>query len=196
MRDRFFMFLFVDDENVEAYLNLAIYVANPAEKWPAHVTVAGPYPNRRSAPKRKPFAQEVNVVGVGQFRSLTQNTVFLKIFSPQLEKFWHKPDYDFNPHMTIYDGPDTFFATALYNALENLDPHFRFTVKEIERVKSIKGQSSFELYSRLRFRMLPELANLDLSQPLHPLQRISIITSAIRAAESVAQQHPRAAAAG
>jgi hypothetical protein len=100
--------------------------------------------------------------------------------------------------MTIYDGPDAFFATALFNALGNIDPHFSFTVKELERVKSIKGQPSFELYSRLRFDMLPELVNIDARGPLrfNALQRISIVTSAVRMAELVAQHSPRAVAAG
>lgn len=144
--ERYFLFLWVKEpELAKRCLDLAIWVANPSERWPAHVTVAGPYKDRDSAPTKRVFSSKLHVEGVGNFFDSGRNTVFLKVNSPRLEVVWDKPDFGFNPHLTIYDGPDQDFARKLFSQLESISLRFWLSVTNLQLVTSVKGQSAFNL---------------------------------------------------
>ena len=186
MNQRFFVFFYVDNPEVEEYLNLAIFVANPLEKWPAHVTVAGPFPHRNSVPKAVPFHSEVNVRGVGRFNGSGQNTVFLNVESDELRKYWNKPDYGYNPHITIYDGDDPKLADMIYISLKTLDPFFSFPVKKLKRVKSVKGGPSI-LHSTVHQRSIKNVLRMDskVVYSFSVLERVKAVSDAIRKAQDV-----------
>ena len=156
---RYFIFLYPEDRAIQELLDLAVFLMNPDEKWRAHVTLAGPFGSARHLPRKTEFRRKVSIAGVGQFRSESQNTIFLTIGARDLEDFWNKPDYPFNPHLTIYDGPDSATADTLYVVLKEARMFFKFFVSKVHVVKSIRGQGSMELISHVVPGALPQLRN-------------------------------------
>lgn len=159
---RYFVFLYPENRQIQELLDLAIYVLNPAEKWQAHITLAGPYNTARTLPRRLEFVRKVSLLGAGQFRSEYQNTVFLSVGAQDLRDFWHKPDYPFNPHLTVYNGDDSVLADRLYETLFEARMYFKFFVSRVHIVKAIKGQETLDLVSSLNLGALPELKNLTI----------------------------------
>jgi hypothetical protein len=143
--DRYFIFIYPENGRVKDFLNLAIFLLNPEEKWQAHITVAGPYSSTRNLPRNLEFVQKISLLGVGQFRSERQNTVFIEAGSKDLRSFWDKPDYPYKPHLTLYDGEDFELADALYLVLRDIRMFLKFFIKQVHVVKSVKGQGSLDL---------------------------------------------------
>lgn len=135
---------------------------NPKEKLRAHVTLAGPYPSTRSLPRETSYVRKISLLGVGQFRSDWQNTVFIHVGASDLQTFWDKPDFPYNPHLTLYDGTDGIFATRLYEKLYETRLYLKFHVSRVFIVESIKGQGSMELLQSLDFGIAPELRGLSI----------------------------------
>jgi hypothetical protein len=127
-------------------LNAIIYFANPEQKRPAHITIAGP-----SEDKFKPIKLDsklplkVSVFGIGRFFNERQNTVFLKCYAEWMRKFWRKRDFGYNPHITLYDGYSRDLAQRLFTALSGHRMFFTLTVENFEIVESVKGQKSLTL---------------------------------------------------
>ena len=139
---RYFLFMTIEDEILANFLNLAIFALNPDEKWEAHVTLAGPFSSTRNLPKKRAYVKKISVLGTGNFFSSGQNTVFLKIGASELAEVWNKPDYPYNPHLTLYDGPNAKLAHHLYQSLSNMRIFLKFFVSRLVVATSIKGQSS------------------------------------------------------
>lgn len=111
--------------------------ARPQAKHPAHITVRGPYPDYRDPREwtTKIRGKAVSIEGVGTFVEKAQNTVFLRASSAAIRALWDKPDYpDYNPHITIYDGPSRHFAEAIRDLLVGKNIRFSFTATAIEPV--------------------------------------------------------------
>ena len=116
--------------------------ARPQTKYPAHITVRGPYSDYRD-PRGWSAAvkgQFVEVSGVDTFFGPDQNTVFLRANAPAIRSVWDKPDYpDYNPHLTIYDGESRVFAEALRALLARKDPRVSFEANGLEPMVSGNG---------------------------------------------------------
>jgi hypothetical protein len=136
---RYFSFLIMKDAYASKCINAAIFLANPNQKWPAHITVGGPFGRK---PNTKEYSEKISVLGVGNFFSDNQNTVFLKIGAENLRHIWEKTDYGFNPHLTIYDGDDHHFARDLYHRLNNRKIYFYFETVTYSVVESRAGQGN------------------------------------------------------
>lgn len=159
MLERYFVFLYPEPEAIRELLDLAVYLLNPDEKWRAHVTVAGPYSNPNNLPRNRGFVEKISLIGAGQFRSETQNTVFIKVGSANLRNFWDKPDFSFTPHLTLYDGNNSSLADSLYTALVATRMWLKFYVSQVHVVRSVKGQGNMELLTALNPAALPALRN-------------------------------------
>lgn len=185
---RYFLFLFPEETRVQELLDLAIYVLNPDEKWQAHVTLAGPYTDPRRLPNETEFHRKISTLGVGEFRSEVQNTIFLEIKAKDLEEFWDKPDFPFRPHLTIYDGNDAELANRLYERLFEIRMFFSFHVSRIYVVSSVKGQSSLDLISKVNMSAIPELRGIDISaaRRFSIDEKLFYATAALRRAKSYA----------
>ncbi len=112
---RTFNVLYVSDNVIRTCLNTILIVCDPSEKTPVHITVGGP---NRPRPRPKRYGDSirrlpVSVLGVGNFFGPNQNTVFLRCGSEYMKKIWDKPDFEFNPHITLYDGDSRDFALKL-----------------------------------------------------------------------------------
>ena len=107
MASRMFHVLYVPDGLIADCIDAIRVLAHPSEKHRAHITVRGPYQrasNRLDSVNRSIESSEINIDGSGNFFESGQNTVYLRCRSPNLESVWYKPDYGFNPHITLYDG--------------------------------------------------------------------------------------------
>lgn len=158
---RYFIYLYIEDDKLQSLLDLAIFILNPLEKWPAHITVAGPYENRRTIPTDLELGKKVTAFGAGQFRSDTQNTVYLSVIA-DLEKHWDKPDYGYTPHLTLYDGDDSILASRFYERLFETRVYITFHVSRLHVIEAIRGQASLALFSNLKTEWMPDLKGKDL----------------------------------
>lgn len=128
--------IYVPPGQIRTLLDAIRLFARPQTKHPAHITVRGPYPDYQD-PRDwsvKVKGQPIDVGGVGTFFGPEQNTVFLRVDSPAVRAVWHKPDYpdEYNPHLTIYDGPSQPFAEALRDLLTGKEPRFTFLATGLE----------------------------------------------------------------
>lgn len=154
---RHFAFLYPDDEGLQDLLDLAIFILNPKEKLSAHITVAGPFNDPRRLPEESTFFTKICGMGVDRFTSSHQNTIFIKVDADDLRAIWNKPDFPYNPHLTLYDGDDWELADRLYEILYEQRMYFCFIVSRVTHIALIKGQGSWDLLSRAKLSLLPEL---------------------------------------
>jgi hypothetical protein len=145
---RVFYVFYSRDQHDQSVLDAICYLADPTEKNRAHVTVRGPYTQKRGVPavSRAIDGSEIVVTGVDAFLEPGQNTVFFAVSAPRLAPVWHKPDFpDSKPHLTIYDGNSREFAVMLRSRLQQVNPRFRFRATPLTPLVTRKGQGSFEL---------------------------------------------------
>jgi hypothetical protein len=117
---RIFYVFYPRDEHLQQILDAIRYLADPNEKTRAHVTLRGPYTQKRSIPTANRIVEnsEIEVTGVDAFLGPRQNTVYFALAAPALQGAWHKPDYpEYRPHLTIYDGDSSDFAKLLWSRL-------------------------------------------------------------------------------
>ena len=111
-------------QEVLRHLNALRLLCDPAENKTAHITVRGPY--SEALPKSQQEALSMKVAGatleIGPprtFFNADQNTVYLKCDCEVLSSVWDKPDYDYQPHLTIYDGEDRGHAERILRVLRH-----------------------------------------------------------------------------
>lgn len=158
---RVFYAVFVADRHIEQLLDAIRLLGNPAEKHAAHITLRGPYTQRYRMDLKNRVVQgaTVRVSGVNAFWGPRQNTIFLKCDAPELRAVWHKPDYpDYQPHLTLYDGPSRSFAERLLDRLLHCEPIFEFHATELRPLGSSKGQVTLDLAASLDGPLLSRLA--------------------------------------
>jgi len=143
----FFYVLHVKAKPLADCLDAIRFLCDPLQKQRAHVTVRGPYRKRISVNKLndKVSGGIVSFDGVGNFFSSHQNTVFFRCSAPRLKAVWNKPDFPFNPHLTIYDGKSAEFAHRLFELVSRYQYPLRFRAEQLEAIESKKGQSSMSL---------------------------------------------------
>ena len=183
MAERYFVFLYPAESILKSYLDLAIFLLNPNEKWPAHVTVAGPFKNRRKfLINRRHMDTSVFVLSRGNFFAHGQNTVFLNVGFPGLSRVWKKPDFKGNPipHITIYDGKDAGFAEEVFTSLAKIRFPFSFEARDLQVVNAVSGQSRSDLRVAVNPSVLPETAGLALDG-LKMLPRTARLNLAMKA---------------
>ena len=156
-------------------INAIRVLANPAEKNKAHITVRGPYPRRdRRSGRFSRFVEgsEINIVGPGHFFDFEQNTVYLRCVSPELKIVWDKPDYGFNPHITLYDGASSEFARKLWDIVSQHPLKFSFVAGPLAPlVSSRRHQGGMALKTDLDSRFLCEVTGVDFSKtPVESLE--------------------------
>lgn len=182
---RYFVFLRILEFDIQNLLNIAIYSLNKYDKWGAHVTLAGPYGSKANLPKDRVFSRKVSIIGVSNFFLEGQNTVFLRVGAPDLKEVWDKPDYPFNPHLTIYDGPDLEIAKELYSALEMIRPFLIFHTSRLEVVTSPKGEPLLPFVPTVNIDpsySLP-IRRIEEAWEMSVKERIGLATAAIKRAK-------------
>ena len=182
-----FYALGITDNALSSCLDAVRLLSNPTEKHTAHITVSGPHKRRKNTEELEKLnsvirGKSLTVSGVGQFFSETQNTVFLKCTSPSLRLIWNKSDYEFNPHITIYDGGDRLYAEALLEFLEDHRLSFSFCAEQLFVIRSAKGQKSMGLQVRtgqVLFQILKEKIAAQELFAMSVNRRIELVTKVL-----------------
>lgn len=152
---RFFYVLFLPDGEAARCIDTIRLLANPEEKWRAHITVRGPY-QRKLADKDVTHFNSllrgniVTVDGVGEFPNAApdQHTIIFRCDGSKLGApgVWHKPDYKgFTPHITLYDGERPEIARRLKLLAEHHPFRARFLADVLVPMRTIKGQQRMEM---------------------------------------------------
>ena len=126
-------------------------LADSSQKKAAHITVRGPFPNRIRLidANRKLSGNRIVLNGVSHFISEKQNTVYFTCLGTKLKTVWNKPDYPFNPHVTIYDGSSKTFASKLYEIISRYKYFLGFHADKITALITKNGQKGS--YEKLWF---------------------------------------------
>lgn len=157
------------------------FICNPTEKQRAHLTVRGPYQKRIdvAAISKRIVGDTVSIDRVGDFFDAGQNTVFFHCTAPELKNVWNKPNFPFNPHITLYDGKSREFARRLYAVISRYDYCLRFRADELEPIESIKGQESmslaFAFNSKFMGKVLGERIGPDAVPILSDERRLELV---------------------
>ena len=142
-----FYVLYLEDGLFGDCLEAIRLLCEPTEKIPSHVTVRGPYRFgiKTGAMTRKLRGNHIDISEIGNFFEYNQNTVFFRCNSSVLKEIWYKPDFPFNPHVTIYDGPCEAFARELFDIADQYSYSFSLKAERLEPLTSRKGQKGFIL---------------------------------------------------
>jgi hypothetical protein len=135
-------------------------LSDPSQKWPAHITVRGPYKKHINIDpiNSRLVGDSVTITGVGRFSGPRQNTVYFKCTSPKLEKVWMKRDFEFNPHITIYDGSNAEFADQLYTVASKYTYNISFPSAKLFPLTSRRDQCGFGLQTVFSSELVREIA--------------------------------------
>ncbi len=140
-----FYVLHIADKQVSNCIEAIRLICDPSTKHRAHLTVRGPYRQKISiAPINKKLGdQSLTIYGIGEFFKFGQQTVFFRCSSPDLRAVWFKPDYSYNPHITLYDGSSLEFARQLYLVASKYSFNFQVSATDLEPLMSQRGQKTF-----------------------------------------------------
>ena len=182
---KFFVFIYPSDGRVQKLLDLSVFVLNPNEKWPAHVTLAGPFDRRPNSRSNSNFDATIFSLGVWNFFKDGLNTVYLKVGFTDWRKYWTKPDFvgDPVPHLSLYNGKDRDLAAQLFYRIQPTQPYFGFKINGITVVSSESAQAETLLRSRVDPRCLPATSNYTIDElaRLTKEERIAIAAAALSA---------------
>lgn len=158
----FFYVIYLTDPVLETCIDAIRLLLNPQEKRPAHLTVRGPYAQKLSKLvveriSTKIEGSSIRITGVDSFFATNQNTVMFKCVSPRLLDVWHKPDYEFNPHITIYDGDSRQIAAQLLRTLSKYSYNVLFTASKLFQIASSKGQEKLIVRMNLDTGLLEKI---------------------------------------
>lgn len=160
---RIFYALFFRDKKIQAHLDAIKYFCDPKQKTPAHITVRGPYrsPVNITHADRRIRGVALSILGPGFFFEKGQNTVFLHAGQSELRSAWRKPDFGFNPHITLFDGASREFARLLLNILRRHRLYFQCEVTDLKSIQSKKDQYTFDIGLDLTISLLEHVLNRD-----------------------------------
>lgn len=166
MAKRYFFFMYPSQSEVRSLLNMAVFCLDPNEKWPAHITVAGPYQTR---PKVKGlFNGEATAfaLGCGNFFREGLSTVYLKVGVQNIWSVWRKPDFLGNPvpHLSLYNGKDRQYAEKIFTQAMSINPYFSFRSSGLSLVSSISGQQGTVLREQIDTKILDRTANMKIDE--------------------------------
>ena len=161
---RVFYVIYVSDDHLRSALDtIRLICADGAVAHSAHITVRGPSRQRRSleALNGVVAGREVVLPSPGYFLKREQHTVFFRAAVEGLERAWHKPDFPFNPHLTMYDGPSRPRAIELQQMLARLPITVTFKARGLEPLVSASGQTNLAMIENIDFEFVSKVTRLD-----------------------------------
>jgi len=166
---RLFYVLYPAAQPLRSILDAIRYLANPYEKECTHLTVRGPcsrhYQEKTLARLNQRICNStIEIYDANAFWGERQNTIYLACRADDLKKVWHKPDYDYHPHITLYDGGSRALAELLLQIVKPLPQTLQFQAGNLCALQTFKGQTNLMLQASVDFAALSQLAD----QPLRP----------------------------
>lgn len=184
-----FYVAYPSDDLIKLYINAIRVIAEETQRTQVHITVRGPYRKQLSKAEVENFSskikgEEIVVNDIGNFFDSNQNTVFFNCFENEnLRNVWKKTTYNkFNPHLTIYDGDDKFYANEIFSRLKEKFVPFVFHIEELSWLepKNKEKLELFHLKSIIDFEKVSLLLNYDLNlssiKGLHKTDRLKFIS--------------------
>ena len=116
----FFVAVTFSDTKIAELFDLLRLLAQPDFARSAHVTLRGPYANKKdiSGGILSKDVGKIQLRKAGNFFSERQHTVYLGVEIVGVDDFWYKPDFpNGTPHLSIYDGKDRKEAWVIFNLL-------------------------------------------------------------------------------
>src|SRR5207249_1340689 len=150
---RVFYVIYVSDDRLRSAIDTIRLLAAPSVSHPAHLTVRGPYSQRRNmdAMSAAITGETVILHSAAYFFHKGQHTVFFEAAANNLEAIWHKPEFGFNPHVTIYDGRSRSRAIQLYQLLTRFPIVLTFTSRGLEPLIANGGQANLRVLEGIDF---------------------------------------------
>lgn len=178
----YFYTINIGDTRVRGFVDAIRVVLNPEIKHTAHITFKGPLKriDRNFLEKNKNEKYKVSIIGISNFFLNGQNTIYFRCGTENLRKIWKKPDYAYNPHITLYDGKDTEFSREIYAEIKNKSVYFSFESIGLSYLKSSPGQSNTNILSDLDVQYALKNSNID-----SDFDSIKNLTSAQRIKSSI-----------
>lgn len=160
--------IYVNTGVIGTCLDAIRLLASPSAKRFSHLTVRGPYDSPMDEQAIADLNQKLEpngifIVGAGNFfdGGQNQNTVFFKCHGNSLKHVWDKKNYDFEPHVTVYDGPDRKFAESVYGIMSKYQYNVRCGADTLVAFEIGNGKNG-NLASQIKSHELP--VELDLPE--------------------------------
>jgi hypothetical protein len=163
---RVFYVLFVADPHLRTALDAIRFLYDPLTRHSAHVTVRGPYRQRINASRLSSSIEQTTVTlyDVSHFfEERGQHTVFFDVAAEGLDRVWSKPDYAFDPHLTLYDGRSRRDALELYQIAKRFRIAIQFQARGLEPLISNGKQANFSLVDSIDFDFLSSVTRSTIS---------------------------------
>ncbi len=167
-----FYVTYPSNENVRNLINAIRVIAEENQRTQVHITVRGPYKKRISEKKIKELSSVINgeqikIIDVDNFFDSNQNTVFFKCEENlNLKKIWKKTSFkEYNPHITIYNGLDNFFAREIFKVLKQDFKPFKYKINELSWLepKSKEKLELFHLKAVIDFKKISEILGCEIN---------------------------------
>jgi hypothetical protein len=177
---RFFQVINIDNKNAQTFIDGIRLIADPSIKHKAHVTIKGPFYNESEikTERIRYENQVIKIVGVDNFFTFNQNTVFLRcLLKERLKNMMFKPDYgNENPHITLYNGNNKDFAYKLFELLKKTPIKFQVIVNALQTIQSEEKNELFDdiFYNHLSYYLGEEI-NYQLIVNLNDNERFTLI---------------------
>lgn len=180
---RFFYVVYVPEGDVRICLDAIRLIARPQARFPAHITIRGPYDHPiDTGPLSEHIRGKIVRVGdVGMFHS-PLSVVFLHCSCPDFLAIWDKPEFGYTPHITLYEGESRTFASAVADLLDSAPIRFAFRASGLDALVSERAATTSPLRDRYDPAALarflgsaPDLLEIDTMEPPQRLEWISQI---------------------
>ena len=168
---RVFYVLYVHEVQLRSILDTIRLLYDPSVSHPAHITVRGPYSQRFNVNALSGLigGQQVLLHEVGHFLSHRggQHTVYVRAHSPSLVDVWKKTDFDFMPHLTLYDGGSQDArrtALELFQLVSRLPIAVTFAAHGLEPLVSGHGQTNLRVLDGIDFDFVSDVTKIELDR--------------------------------
>jgi len=167
-----FYVTYPSNENVRNLINAIRVIAEENQRTQVHITVRGPYKKRISGKKIKELSyvingEQIKVIDVDNFFNSNQNTVFFRCeMNSNLKKVWKKTSYkEYNPHITIYNGLDNFFAREIFKVLKQDFKPFKYQINELSWLEPTSKEKLelFHLKAVIDFKKMSEILGCEIN---------------------------------
>lgn len=171
-KEKYFFVIYFKNELIKKVLNGLRLVADPTQNNVAHLTVKGPYVSKQMKKlhedKQLIEGKSIHIIGVGNFFSEHQNTVFFKCEEKiELTKIWQSKNIktykEFHPHITIYDGKDRNYAIHLFETLHSHNINLSLEVDELDLYSTNDKFTLMNLHHSVDYKLLSEAAGHDVT---------------------------------
>lgn len=163
----FLYVVYIPEGETRTCLDAIRLIARPQLRFAAHVTIRGPYGQPLHADDVAALSEKVRgkVVRVGDVGTFPppNNVAFLHCSCPDFLSVWHKPDFGYNPHVTLYNGESWEFTEAVAEVIDRHPIRFSFRAAGLDLIVSDKASTVYAAREQYDPQALSEILGESLS---------------------------------